>query len=411
MDEWGNLFAEQLSKVDLYKHKDGRLSAKKPLLLLLVLSDIVHRRLTSPRIHYSQVRDRLAALIVKYDGPETVSGPKPEQPFFHLDTAPFWSVLINGTRPDSHRQTPSERILLNSDSAAFLDSALVDKWTSDSDAALLAAQMVMEKWLPKSAWDSIQADLLLSSGCQVPDRPMEKVQTPEIASLNQLGRAVQGMVRFYGSPKRAKRNIAALSVVAALSGQRISFVGGDSSGWAQQTTSGLERLGLSSTEKLLPAPDVVAHPSLSLSTMRQSCYKGPVILTDPLGACVPPQNTFEETLGFSHRDLSTLISSVVMTPKENSLALMLSSTGSVEATTFQQPLIALKAVQMAAPAVDALSAWGTGWVIPCACLSRVDIRRHADLFICAFQGGLKDELVYWSVTEYLSILGCIHATN
>jgi putative restriction endonuclease len=73
-------------------HESSRLGAalKKPLLLLLLVSQIENNRVDQNRFQYDDIEGKLAKLIREHGGRPTGSGPKPEQPFSHLRSAPFW---------------------------------------------------------------------------------------------------------------------------------------------------------------------------------------------------------------------------------------------------------------------------------------------------------------------------------
>lgn len=63
---------------------------KKPLLLLLLVSRIENDRVEENRFHFDEIEKPLERLIREHGGRPTKSGPKPEQPFSHLRSSPFW---------------------------------------------------------------------------------------------------------------------------------------------------------------------------------------------------------------------------------------------------------------------------------------------------------------------------------
>jgi hypothetical protein len=103
-------FLRELGKVIVNKSSAGE-AKKKPLLLLLVLAMIKHGRLRENKIQFADVEERLHRLITEYGGRPTDSGPKPEQPFFHLRTSPFWELTIPGGIPAGNKRSLAKKIL------------------------------------------------------------------------------------------------------------------------------------------------------------------------------------------------------------------------------------------------------------------------------------------------------------
>ena len=63
---------------------------KKPLLLLLLVSRIENDRVEENRFQFDDIEKKLDLLIREHGGRPTPSGSKPEQPFYHLRSSPFW---------------------------------------------------------------------------------------------------------------------------------------------------------------------------------------------------------------------------------------------------------------------------------------------------------------------------------
>ncbi len=89
-------FIKDLDKVRVHKGRDGRLSLKKPLTLLLVISWISKGKLQTNEIRFSEIEGELRELIRKF-GDSPSNSTNPEEPFFYLHTAPFWSVILDHT--------------------------------------------------------------------------------------------------------------------------------------------------------------------------------------------------------------------------------------------------------------------------------------------------------------------------
>lgn len=84
---------ELLDQIQSMKvHGSSRLGAalKKPILLLLLISRIENDRVEENRFQFDDIEKRLGLLIREHGGRPTDSGPKPEQPFSHLRSSPFW---------------------------------------------------------------------------------------------------------------------------------------------------------------------------------------------------------------------------------------------------------------------------------------------------------------------------------
>jgi hypothetical protein len=100
-----NEFLAELHKMQVHKSALGE-AKKKPLLVLLVLSSLKHGRMRENKILFGDVEERLSRLIEEFGGRLTESGPKPEQPFFHLRTSPFWELTIPGGVPEGAWSLP-----------------------------------------------------------------------------------------------------------------------------------------------------------------------------------------------------------------------------------------------------------------------------------------------------------------
>ena len=83
-------FIDQIQSMKL--HGSSRLGAalKKPLLLLLLVSRIENNRVEENRFQFDDIERKLESLIREHGGRPTKSGSRPEQPFSHLRTSPFW---------------------------------------------------------------------------------------------------------------------------------------------------------------------------------------------------------------------------------------------------------------------------------------------------------------------------------
>ena len=85
-----NELLEQIRSMKV--HAPSRLGAalKKPLLVLLLVSRIENDRVEENRFQFDDIEKKLDLLIREHGGRPTPSGSKPEQPFYHLRSSPFW---------------------------------------------------------------------------------------------------------------------------------------------------------------------------------------------------------------------------------------------------------------------------------------------------------------------------------
>ncbi len=83
-------FLDQVRSMKIHGSKSLGAALKKPLLLLLLLSWIENNRVEENRFHFDDIEKPLERLIREHGGRRTTSGPRPEQPFSHLRSSPFW---------------------------------------------------------------------------------------------------------------------------------------------------------------------------------------------------------------------------------------------------------------------------------------------------------------------------------
>ena len=87
-----NELLEQIRAMKVHGSSRLGTALKKPLLLLLLVSRIENDRVEENRFQFDDIEQRLGLLIREHGGRPTHSGSKPEQPFYHLRTSPFWTV-------------------------------------------------------------------------------------------------------------------------------------------------------------------------------------------------------------------------------------------------------------------------------------------------------------------------------
>jgi hypothetical protein len=151
-------FLRELGKVTVNKSSTGE-AKKKPLLLLLVFAMIKHGRLRENKIQFADVEERLPRLITEYGGRPTESGSKPEQPFFHLRTSPFWELTIPGGIPAGNKKTLAKKILAGPGAFAALRPSLFALLQRNGAAREEAVAAILRRWWTPDEAARLRADL------------------------------------------------------------------------------------------------------------------------------------------------------------------------------------------------------------------------------------------------------------
>ncbi len=144
-------FIKDLDKVRVHKGRDGRLSLKKPLTLLLVLSWIGKGTLQANEIRFSEIEGELRELIRKF-GNSPSGSTNPEEPFFYLHTAPFWSVSLDQAGGGvGARKKASATLLRKPGSFVKLSESLFDALVESASQRQLVVDHILAKWWPEGA--------------------------------------------------------------------------------------------------------------------------------------------------------------------------------------------------------------------------------------------------------------------
>ncbi|MCG7754886.1 hypothetical protein, partial [Flavihumibacter cheonanensis] len=85
-------FLDDICSMKLHRSSSLGAALKKPLLLLLLVSRIENRQIAENRFDFSDIRRELDTLIRCFGGRPSRSGSRPEQPFSHLRSSPFWRL-------------------------------------------------------------------------------------------------------------------------------------------------------------------------------------------------------------------------------------------------------------------------------------------------------------------------------
>src|SRR5262249_29317666 len=148
----------ELSKVTVNRSSLGE-AKKKPILLLLVLADIKHGSLGENLIRFTAIEQRLTDLITQHGGRPTESGAKPEQPFSHLRTSPFWSLTVSGGLPSGNKKTIAKKVLAAPGTYAQLRPALFDLFRRSTAARDEAVAAILGRWWNQEEAGRLRVDL------------------------------------------------------------------------------------------------------------------------------------------------------------------------------------------------------------------------------------------------------------
>jgi predicted restriction endonuclease len=151
-------FLREIGKVTVNKSPAGE-AKKKPLLLLLVISMLKHGTLRENKIHFNNLEKQLSRLISEFGGRPTESGSKPEQPFFHLRTSPFWQLTIPGGVVEGNKKTLAKKTLSGPGAYAALRPSLFTLFQRNGEARDEAADAILRRWWNAEDAGRLRVDL------------------------------------------------------------------------------------------------------------------------------------------------------------------------------------------------------------------------------------------------------------
>lgn len=102
--------------------------------MLLLVSRIDKGHLRLNRVHFTEVEDDLGNLITRFGGRSSAGGPKPEQPFFHLSSSPFWTVHLAEGQTPVLKKTPSLRLLRHANTLGAFPEQVFNLLRASSEA-------------------------------------------------------------------------------------------------------------------------------------------------------------------------------------------------------------------------------------------------------------------------------------
>jgi putative restriction endonuclease len=95
-------FLADIGSMKLHRSSSLGAALKKPLLLLLLVSRIENRQVAENRFDFADIRRELDTLIRCFGGRPSRSGSRPEQPFSHLRSSPFWRLHTQKSYDSGH---------------------------------------------------------------------------------------------------------------------------------------------------------------------------------------------------------------------------------------------------------------------------------------------------------------------
>jgi putative restriction endonuclease len=152
-----NELLEQIQSMKV--HAPSRLGAalKKPLLLLLLISRIENDRVEENRFQFDDIEKKLDLLIREHGGRPTHSGSKPEQPFYHLRSSPFW--ILRTQQEYAPGRTALISDLRRPDSFGAFQPKVFRLLRSSSEARARVVDSILNEWWPETLHGDIREDL------------------------------------------------------------------------------------------------------------------------------------------------------------------------------------------------------------------------------------------------------------
>ena len=165
-------FIDQIRAMKLNRSPSLGVAVKKPLLLLLVISQIEQRKIVKNRFSFADLRRQLDDLIRQFGGRPTQSGTRPEQPFYHLRTSPFWKV--HTTRAYPVGVTASVSDLMSPKSYAELTPSVFRLLSARATARSQVANAILGEWWPPTLHGELRDELGLDPGANSDTRQRDQ---------------------------------------------------------------------------------------------------------------------------------------------------------------------------------------------------------------------------------------------
>lgn len=148
---------DQIRSMKLHGSQQLGAALKKPLLLLLLISRIENDRVEENRFHYVEIEKPLERLIREHGGRPTRSGARPEQPFSHLRSSPFWT--LHTQRQYEPGKTVRISDLRDPNSYGAFEPSVFGLLRSSRDARARVIDAILDQWWPETLHSDIREDL------------------------------------------------------------------------------------------------------------------------------------------------------------------------------------------------------------------------------------------------------------
>jgi putative restriction endonuclease len=152
-----NELLEQIRSMKVHASSHLGAALKKPLLLLLLISQIENDRIEENRFQFDDIEKRLGRLIREHGGRPTPSGPKPEQPFYHLRSSPFWILKTQQEYAPSRTALVSD--LRRPDSYGAFQPKVFRLLKSSGEVRARVVDWILNEWWPETLHGDIREDL------------------------------------------------------------------------------------------------------------------------------------------------------------------------------------------------------------------------------------------------------------
>ena len=152
-----NELLEQIRSMKVHAPSHLRAALKKPLLLLLLVSRIENDRVEENRFQFDDIEKKLDLLIREHGGRPTESGSKPEQPFYHLRTSPFWIVRTQQEYGPGRTALVSD--LRRPESYGAFQPKVFRLLRSSGEVRARVVDSILNEWWPETLHGDIREDL------------------------------------------------------------------------------------------------------------------------------------------------------------------------------------------------------------------------------------------------------------
>jgi putative restriction endonuclease len=151
----------EIDKLYLHKNKKDGIALKKPLLLLLLISQIQNETDNDNKFFFKDLEQPLDNLIRSFGGRKTSKGGKPEQPFHHLNSSPIWDLFIYDDIQYNNSVTLSKKILRESSNYGYFNPEVYTLLKNNINARKRITKFILNKFWPETVQEDIVNYLML----------------------------------------------------------------------------------------------------------------------------------------------------------------------------------------------------------------------------------------------------------